>query len=93
MHAATPALVVAALATACVWSGFLWQLWVLRHAFEIAARAPVIVGICGAVGLAVLLTVFVRWILLLEGNGVPCYVLLVASYFCECTWYSSIIRG
>lgn len=88
MHSATPALIVVALLNACIWSGLLWQLWALRHSFEIAARAPVLVGISGVGALTLVLAIFVHWILLLESNGLPCYVMLLASYFCE---YASFI--
>lgn len=84
MHAAAVALIVATVANACVWSGLLWQLWVLRHTFEIAARAPGLVGVCGAASLVVVLAVLVHWILLFEAQGLPCYVMLLSSYLCEC---------
>lgn len=84
MHAASPALIVAALASACSWSGLLWKMWVLRHAFEIAARAPVLVVISGSASLIVILALFVHWILLLEARGLPCYVMLLTSYCSEC---------
>lgn len=84
MYAASATLIVAALLNACVWLGLLRQLWVLRHSFEIAARAPVLVGICSAASLTVLSAILVHWILLLEAKGLPCYVMLLVSYFCEC---------
>ena len=84
MHAAAAALVVATVAYACVWSGLLWQLWVLRHMFEIAARAPSLVGVCGVSTLVFVLAVLVHWILLYEGQGLPCYAMLLSSYLCEC---------
>lgn len=87
MHAAAAALIVATVATACVWSGLLWQLWVLRHTFEIAARAPGLVGVCGVASLVVVLLVLVHWILLYEAQGLPCYVTLLSSYLCECLYY------
>eukprot|EP00904_Undaria_pinnatifida_P000027 jgi/Undpi1/10024/HiC_scaffold_28.g12478.m1 len=80
MHAATPAVIVAALVVVCVWSGLLWQLWVLRHSFEIAARAPGLVAVCIVGSLTLLMTVLVHWILLLEGKGLPCFVMLFSSY-------------
>ena len=80
MHAVTPALIVVAIFNACLWSGLLWQLWVLRHEFEIAARAPVIVGISGVGSLILLLATLAHWILLLESKGLPCYMMLFASY-------------
>ena len=84
MHAVTPALIVVALLNACLWPGLLWKLWVLRHAFEIAARAPVIVVISGVGALILVLAILVHWILLLERKGLPCYAMLFASNLCEC---------
>lgn len=84
MHAAAAALVAATVAYAFVWSGLLWQLWVLRHTFEIAARAPNLVGVCGVSTLVFALAVLVHWILLSEGQGLPCYAMLLSSYLCEC---------
>ena len=92
MHAATPAVIVAALVVVCVWSGLLWQLWVLRHSFEIAARAPGLVAVCIVGSLTLLMTVLVHWILLLEGKGLPCFVMLFSSYVCECS-YRCVVYG
>ena len=84
MRAVSVVLIAVALLNACVWSGLLRQLWILRHSFEIAARAPVLVGISGVASLIVLLAIFVHWILLSEAKGLPCYVMLLITYFCEC---------
>ena len=91
MHAVTTALIVVALLNACLWPGLLWQLWALRHEFEIAARAPVIVGISGVGALILMLAVLAHWILLLESKGLPCYMMLFASYLCECI--SAVVLG
>ena len=86
MHAGTAALIVATVVIACVWSGLLWRLWVLRHTFEIAARAPGLVGVFGVATLVVVLAILVHWTLLVEGQGLPCYVMLFTSYQCECVY-------
>ena len=90
MNAVSVTLVATALLSTGMWARLLWQIWILRHAFKIAARAPVLVGVCGWSTLVMLSALFLHWILMVDGKGLPCFVMLFASYLCECTCRTSL---
>lgn len=83
MHAASVVLIATALLSTCMWAILLGQLWILRHEFKIAARAPVLVGVCGWSTLVVLSSLFLHWILMVDGKGIPCFVMCLMTYLCE----------
>lgn len=86
MHAASVVLIATALLSTCMWAILLGQLWILRREFKIAARAPVLVGVCGWSTLVVLSALFLHWILLVDGKGIPCFVMCLMTYLCEFTY-------
>lgn len=65
------------------WTALTWRMWSFRDRFEIAARAPALVCVSQLVGIIMATSILVNWLLLAEGEGIPCSVNMVVIFVGE----------